>query len=326
MAGVKLLVWFAEVGKEDIPLVGGKGANLGEMTKASLPVPPGFIITAEAYYEFLRSNKLDAIIKKDLANLDPEESKKLSAIAETLQKAIKSHPLPSELAKKIEKAYDDMGKGPVAVRSSATAEDLPDASFAGQQATFLNIEGHDKLIKAVRECWASLFEARAIYYRAINKFDHMKVGIAVPVQKMVQSEVSGIMFTADPVASDTNKIVIDAGMGLGEAIVSGSVTPDHYVVDKKTMEIVSKEVSKQDWQIVRSKTGANIHTSNPKDKLEGQKLSDEQIVKLATLGHKVEMHYGAPQDMEWAFASLLWFNPDQLQPLIKKRKKMVQSM
>ena len=301
MAEKKLLVWFAEVDKEDIPLVGGKGANLGEMTKASLPVPPGFIITAEAYYEFLRANKLDVVIKKELANIDPEASKKLSAIAETLQKAIKSHPLPGELAKQIEKSYDDMGNGPVAVRSSATLEDLAQASFAGQQATFLNIEGHDKLIKAVRECWASLFGARAIYYRAINKFDHLKVGIAVPVQKMVQSEVSGIMFTADPVASDTNKIVIDAGMGLGEAIVSGSVTPDHYVIDKKYMEIVSKEISKQSWQIVRSKTGANIHLSTPKDKLESQKLSDEQIVKLATLGHKVEIHYGAPQDMEWAF-------------------------
>src|SRR3989344_5604976 len=297
----KLLVWFAEVGRNDIALVGGKGANLGEMTRASLPVPPGFIVTAEAYYEFLRANKLDRVIKKELANINPEDSKKLNSIATTLQKALQSHPLPGDLANKIKKAYDDMGKGSVAVRSSATFEDLPENSFAGQQATFLNIEGHEKLIKAVRECWASLFEARAIYYRAINKFGHLKVGIAVPVQKMVQSEVSGIMFTADPVASDLDKIVIDAGMGLGEAIVSGSVTPDHYVVDKKSMEIVSKEVSKQAWQIVRNKAGANVHISTPKDKLDGQKLTDEQIVKLATLGHKVEKHYGSPQDMEWAF-------------------------
>ncbi len=297
----KLLVWFAEVGKEDIPLVGGKGANLGEMTKAGLPVPPGFIVTADAYYEFLRATKLDRIVKKELTNLDPEDSKKLNVIASTLQKAIQSHPLPGELAKQIEKAYDDMGKGPVAVRSSATAEDLPDASFAGQQDTYLNIEGADRVIKAVRQCWASLFGARAIYYRTINKFDHLKVGIAVPVQKMVQSEVSGIMFTADPVASDTSKIVIDAGLGLGEAIVSGSVTPDHYVIDKKTMTVVSKEVSKQAWQIVRNRDGKDVHIPTPKDKLEGQKLTDEQIVKLATLGHKVETHYGAPQDMEWAF-------------------------
>lgn len=296
-----LLVWFAEVGKDDIPLVGGKGANLGEMTQASLPVPPGFIITAEAYYAFLSTTKLDQIVKKDLANLDPEDSKKLSAIAETLQKAIQSHPLPEDLTNKITKAYTDMGQGPVAVRSSATAEDLPDASFAGQQATFLNIEGADQVVKAVRECWASLFEARAIYYRAINKFDHLKVGIAVPVQKMVQSEVSGIMFTADPVASNPDKIVIDAGLGLGEAIVSGSVTPDHYVVNKKTLALESKEISKQAWQIVRDKSGKDVHLSTPKDKLDGQKLTDEQIVKLAELGKKVEDHYRAPQDMEWAY-------------------------
>ncbi len=296
----KLLVWFAEVGRNDIALVGGKGANLGEMTKASLPVPPGFIVTSTAYYEFLRANKLDKVIKKELVNIDPEDSKKLNSIAQRLQKAVQSHPLPSQLAKKIAKAYDDIGRGPVAVRSSATAEDLPQASFAGQQATFLNIEGSEKLIKAVRECWASLFEARAIYYRAINKFDHSKVGIAVPVQKMVQSEVSGIMFTADPVASDTDKIVIDAGLGLGEAIVSGSVTPDHYVVDKKTLAVVSKEISHQAWQIVRNARGENVHVSSPKHQLDSQKLTDEQIIKLATLGHKVETHYGAPQDMEWA--------------------------
>jgi len=298
---MKLLVWFAEVGKDDIALVGGKGANLGEMTQASLPVPPGFIITSEAYYEFLKASKLEPIIRKELANLDAEDSKKLSSVAAAIQKVIKSHPLPSDLTHQIEKAYDDLGKGPVAVRSSATAEDLPDASFAGQQATFLNIEGHASVIKAVRECWASLFEARAIYYRVVHKYDHMKVGIAVPVQKMVQSVVSGIMFTADPVASNPDKIVIDAGMGLGEAIVSGSVTPDHYVVNKKTLTVESKEISHQAWQIVRDKAGGNTHLSTPRHLLESQKLTDEQIVALATLGKKVEEHYGAPQDMEWAF-------------------------
>jgi len=297
----KLVVWFAEVGKEDIPLVGGKGANLGEMTRANLPVPPGFIVTAEAYFEFLRTNKLDKTIAKATVGLNPEDNKKLNQIAIVLQEAIKKHPLPSALITQIEKAYDEMHHGPVAVRSSATAEDLPDASFAGQQATFLNIEGKTQLIKAIRECWASLFEARAIYYRTINKFDHLKVGIAVPVQKMVQSEVSGIMFTADPVASDLTKVVIDAGLGLGEAIVSGSVTPDHYVVDKAGMKVLSKEISKQEWQIVRVKSGSNRHISTPLDKLTSQKLTDEQIIKLAQVGMQVEKHYAAPQDMEWAF-------------------------
>lgn len=297
----KQVVWFSEVGKADIPLVGGKGANLGEMTKAGLPVPQGFIVTAEAYFRFIKEKKIDAYIAKWTNNLDPEDSKKLNKISLELQKAMKSFQLPAELVREIERAYNQMKHGPVAVRSSATAEDLPDASFAGQQATFLNIEGKDALIKAIRECWASLFEARAIYYRTVNKFDHLKVGIAVPVQKMVQSEVSGIMFTVDPVGEDTSKITIDAGLGLGEAVVSGSITPDHYVVDKAKMEILSKEIGPQDWQIVRDKEGKNKHINLSKEQKEGQKLTDEQIVQLAKIGKQVEDHYGKPQDTEWAY-------------------------
>lgn len=304
MAGgkVKHVVWFSEVTKDDIPLVGGKGANLGEMSRANLPVPPGFIVTSAAYFDFVKDKQIDAYIKKWTKDLDPEDSKSLNKIAAELQKAMRSFKLPESLVKEIEKAYDEMHQGPVAVRSSATAEDLPGNSFAGQQATFLNIEGKAALIKAIRECWASLFEARAIYYRTVNKFDHLAVGIAVPVQKMVQSEVSGIMFTVDPVDSDTTKIVIDAGLGLGEAIVSGSITPDHYVVAKDGFGIVSKEIGAQDWQIVREKNGDNKHIKLTKEQKEGQKLTDEQVVTLAKLGKKVEDHYGGkPQDTEWAF-------------------------
>lgn len=297
----KQVVWFSEVGKGDIPLVGGKGANLGEMTKAGLPVPPGFIVTAEAYFGFVKEKKIDAYIAKWTKGLDPEDSKKLNKIAAELQKAMKEFQLSSSLIKEIEAAYDQMKHGPVAVRSSATAEDLPDASFAGQQATFLNIEGKTQLIKAIRECWASLFEARAIYYRIVNKFDHMKVGIAVPVQKMVQSEVSGIMFTVDPVTEDTGKITIDAGLGLGEAVVSGSITPDHYVVDKQGFKIVSKEIGPQAWQIIRDKEANNKHVNLTKEQKESQKLTDEQIVALAKIGQQVEDHYGKPQDTEWAY-------------------------
>ena len=151
---IKQVVWFSEVGKADIPLVGGKGANLGEMSQAGLPVPPGFIVTSDAYFRFVKENKIDQFIKKETAGIDPEDSKKLNTIAAALQKAVKTFKLPKDLVADIEKAYKEMGQGPVAVRSSATAEDLPDASFAGQQATFLNIEGKDQVIKAVRECWA----------------------------------------------------------------------------------------------------------------------------------------------------------------------------
>ncbi|MBI4948085.1 phosphoenolpyruvate synthase [Candidatus Berkelbacteria bacterium] len=302
---VKQVVWFSEVTKEDIPLVGGKGANLGEMTKAGLPVPQGFIVTSQAYFDFVIENGLDKFIQKETAALDPEDSKKLNQIAMSLQKAVKEFELPADLVRAIEKAYGEMDEGPVAVRSSATAEDLPDASFAGQQATFLNIEGKEQLIKAIRECWASLFEARAIYYRTVNKFDHMKVGIAVPVQKMVQSEVSGIMFTVDPVTEDTTKITIDAGLGLGEAIVSGSVTPDHYVVDKADFKIVSKEIGAQEWQIIRDTSpgagGENVHRNLTPEQMKNPKLTDEQIVALAKIGKQVEDHYGKPQDTEWAY-------------------------
>jgi pyruvate,water dikinase len=301
------VVWFSEVGREDIPLVGGKGANLGEMTKAGLPVPQGFIITAEAYFRFIKEKKIDAYIQKWTKDLDPEDSKKLNKIAAELQKAMKEFQLPADLVKEIEQAYAEMHQGPVAVRSSATAEDLPDASFAGQQATFLNIEGKVKLIKAVRECWASLFEARAIYYRTVNKFDHLKVGIAVPVQKMVQSEVSGIMFSVDPVSEDTGKITIDAGLGLGEAVVSGSITPDHYVVSKKDFKIVSKEIGPQAWQIVRNAGGDNVHKPLSESERQGQKLTDDQIVALAKIGQQVEDHYGKPQDMEWAYENGSFF-------------------
>ncbi|HSX41823.1 MAG TPA: phosphoenolpyruvate synthase [Candidatus Saccharimonadales bacterium] len=303
MAGgkTKEVVWFAEVTKDDIPLVGGKGANLGEMSRAGLPVPPGFIVTSAAYFNFVKAKGIDNYIRKWTKDLDPEDSKALNKIAAELQKAMKEFKLPEALVKEIEKAYDEMHQGPVAVRSSATAEDLPGNSFAGQQATFLNVEGKTQLIKAIRECWASLFEARAIYYRTVNKFDHLSVGIAVPVQKMVQSEVSGIMFTVDPVDSDLTKIVIDAGLGLGEAIVSGSVTPDHYVVAKDDFKIVSKEIGAQDWQIIHDGKDKNKHVKLTKEQKEGQKLTDEQIVTLAKLGKKVEDHYKKPQDTEWAF-------------------------
>jgi len=296
----KLLVWFAEVDKTDIPLVGGKGANLGELAKAGLPVPPGFIVTAGAYFRFLKESKLDKLIAGKLESVDPEDSKTLQKLASQIQEEIKKHPFPDYLEKEIIAAYRQLGKGPVAVRSSATAEDLPDASFAGQQATFLNTEGEEQVIKAVRECWASLFEARAIYYRAINKFGQMKVGIAVPVQRMVQSEASGIMFTVDPVSGDDKKLVIDAGLGLGEAIVSGSVTPDHYVIDKEKSAILSREIGAQAWQIIRGENGRDVHRALTKKQQDEQKITDEQIIALAKLGEKIEQHYQAPQDTEWA--------------------------
>lgn len=301
---MKYVVWFRDVDKDDISLVGGKGANLGELTKAGLPVPPGFIVTAEAYFDFLEGADLDITIEKLLKGLDVNDSKKLNQVGSEIRKAIMSKPMPRNIAKEISGAYqklytDGSSQFYVAVRSSATAEDLPEASFAGAQKTFLNISGTENVLKACRMAWASLFEARAIYYRKINNFDDLKVGLAIPVQKMVQSEKSGIMFTIDPVSNDKEKIIIEAGWGLGEAIVSGSVTPDRYVVNKKDLQILIKEVNLQDWKITKVDE-INKHVTVPKEEQKAQKLSDEEIKKLAEFGVKIDEHYQFSQDIEWA--------------------------
>ncbi|MFH1651447.1 MAG: phosphoenolpyruvate synthase [Chloroflexota bacterium] len=300
----KSIAWFKEVGKGDIGSVGGKGANLGEMTNADIPVPPGFIVTAYAYYDFLEKSGLSDKINDLLKPLSVHDSKKLQNVALQIQQMLKEAPMPPDLAKQIKEAYVKMGKGLVAVRSSATAEDLPEASFAGQQATFLNVKGEDEVVRAVQRCYASLFEARAIFYREEQGFDHFKVGIAVPVQRMVQSESAGVMFTVDPTTSDRSKIVIESVLGLGEMIVSGDVTPDHYVVSKDGMKIVHKEIKKQEWKLVRNEAGAtkerNIKADLTPAEQAKQKITDEDILFIAKLGKRLEDHYQFPQDVEWA--------------------------
>jgi len=300
----KTIVWFNEVTQKDVPLVGGKGANLGEMTKARIPVPPGFIVTVTAYFDFLRRSRLTDEIRRLLGPLDPGNSKQLQQIADEIKQMILNATMPPDIATEIREAYIKMGGGLVAVRSSATAEDLPEASFAGQQRTFLNVQGEDEVVDAVQGCWASLFEPRAIFYRQHQGFDHFKVGLAVPVQKMVASQASGVMFTIEPVTSDTGKVVIEAVFGLGEALVSGEVTPDLYVVDKERLEIISKKIAKQEWQLVRNPVaddkGANIQVPLPQSTQAQQKVTDDDILQLVKLGKRLEDHYQFPQDTEWA--------------------------
>jgi pyruvate,water dikinase len=300
----KAIVWFEEVGKKDIPLVGGKGANLGEMTRSHIPVPPGFVVTANAYYDFIQSAGLAVKIKAILEKLDSDDSKALQRASAEIKQLIMSAAMPAETARAIEESYQKLGEGLVAVRSSATAEDLPEASFAGQQSTYLNIQGKSEVVVAVQQCWASLFESRAIYYREQQKYDHLKVGIAVPVQRMVASESSGVMFTVEPITSDATKIVIEAIYGLGEGLVSGEVTPDMYILDKNTEGIITRKVSHQERKLTRS---PNSNASNPNSWLnipvnsqEKQKISDEDISKLAELAKRIEAHYQSPQDIEWA--------------------------
>ncbi|MFZ5845302.1 MAG: phosphoenolpyruvate synthase [Patescibacteria group bacterium] len=300
----KYVVWFKEVDKDDIGLVGGKGANLGEMTKAGFPVPPGFIVTAQAYTYFLEKEKLQHKIVGLLSGLNVNDSQKLERTASQIQALILRSRFPQEIAEEIIAAYFQLEKAVlkhplVAVRSSATAEDLPSASFAGQQSTFLNIRGEANLIEKIKEAWASLFTARAIFYRQTHHFDHFKVKIAVPVQKMVQADTSGILFTVDPVTNNKQHLVIEAVYGLGETVVGGMVTPDHYIVDKKTDTIVDKQVRYQE-KMLRRKDSKNVLIKLDKKHGSRQKLTDAQILLLAKIGEKLERHYYFPQDAEWA--------------------------
>lgn len=304
------VVWFSDVDRTDVGLVGGKGANLGELAKIDTPIPNGFIVTSNAYFETVKESGALDRIKGILYNLNVEDPVALETRARACQEEIKRIKLPKQLESKIHKFYEKLSDGKnalVAVRSSATAEDLPEASFAGQQSTFLNIRGKKELTEAIIGAWASLFEARAIFYRVQQNFDHFKVGIAIPVQIMVQSETSGVMFTIDPVTNDKDTIIIEAVFGLGEMIVGGQVTPDHYEVNKGDFTLKNKNIVSQDVQLIRGgKTNKHSFSSNKqvavsKAYRKNQKLPDEKIIELAKIGKKIEDHYFFPQDMEWAY-------------------------
>ncbi len=291
------ILWFKDINKNDIPLVGGKGANLGEMVKAGIPVPDGFVVTAKAYFDFLSSTSIKKKIMTELSGLDVDDSDKLMKASERIKLAILQAEMPKALIEEIKTFYNELsGESDkyVAVRSSATAEDLPEASFAGQQESYLEIKGWKSVASHVQKCWASLFTARAIFYRTENKFSHLKVGIAVPVQLMCQSDVSGIMFTVNPVTNNRDEVSVEAAYGLGQPIVSGEITPDQYVVSKKTGKITSRTIVSQDWQMT-IEGNTPISTKYKKK----QKLTNKQIVELAKVGMKIEEHYGKPQDIEY---------------------------
>jgi len=294
------VVWFKDVDKHSGNLVGGKGANLGEMVANGFPVPDGFIVTSPAYFYVLDHNNLRKKIKDLLQDVDIDDSTAVQKASKEIKKLISHAEIPDDLAREIVKAYEKLGdRTYVAVRSSATAEDLPGASFAGQQATFLNISGEANVVNAVRDAWASLFEARAIFYREEKGFDHFKVGLAVPVQKMVQSDISGVMFSINPVNNDKNTIVIESIFGLGENIVQGSVTPDHYEVDKTNWSIIRKDHVTQTYEMMR-KDGETKNYPIPKSRQNKEKLTDKHIIELAKLSQKLQQHYFFPQDSEWA--------------------------
>ncbi|MBU3935673.1 phosphoenolpyruvate synthase [Patescibacteria group bacterium] len=301
----KNILWFKQVDHDDIPLVGGKGANLGEMYKIGIPVPNGFIVTTAAYFQFLEQNNLKKEIEKIISTTNIDKSDQLLSASKKIKKLIKEGELDDQLAIDIMKSYKRLSgyfslkNVPVAVRSSATAEDLPDASFAGQQETFLNVLGEANVIKRVQDCWASLFTPRAIFYRHKKKFDHFKIGVAVPVQKQIQSEISGIMFTVNPVNNDKSQIIVETVWGLGEYVVQGIVSPDQFVVDKNNWKIIHKNIVKQEIQLIKD-INETKKVKVPKSKQLKATITDNTAIKIAKVGQKLHNHYATAQDIEFA--------------------------
>ncbi len=301
---MKNVMWFEELSRNNLIEAGGKGANLGEMVRAGFPIPPGFVTTTGAYFKHLEHNNIKNEIAGMLNNLNVDNTEKLNEASEKIKSLIINGKVLDDVRADIIAAYKKLNERSaretyVAVRSSASAEDLPTASFAGQQSTYLNVKGADALVDAVRKCWASLFESRAIFYRVQNNFDHMRVGLATIVQIMVQSEKAGVIFTVDPLYQDPNLLSMEAGYGLGETVVSGQITPDCYRVDKQLVKIVDKIISKQNWMLVKLKE-KNERVVIREDMQGKQKLSDSEIVDLAKIAIKIEEHYQFPQDIEYA--------------------------
>jgi len=302
----EMVVPFANVRRSDVPTVGGKGANLGEMTAAGLPVPPGFILTIEAYRQYYESNELGPRIAAELQRVDPDDPAALDRSSTALRSMILDGAVPDNLRVAIERAYDELAKDQtlcrrVAVRSSATAEDTAQFSFAGMFESFLNISGKAALIDAVKGCWASTFGARVLFYRIKQGFP-LEMPVAVIVQRMVNSEKSGVMFTTDPATRDSSRMVIEAAWGLGEAVVQGAVTPGRHVLDKKTLNVVATEITEKEfllaWDAEKQSTVRVDLAGNPRAK--APVLTATELKTLARLARLAEEHYGVPQDLEFA--------------------------
>lgn len=303
----QFLLWFEQLERKDVDIVGGKSSSLGEMTaKTDVPVPYGFATTAYAYRYFIKESGLEEKMRSILSELtDVENSALLRDVSARLRDAIMAEKMPQDLQDAIGAAYVELGKrvgeeNPyVAVRSSATAEDLPDASFAGQQDTYLNVQGAETIIAKVKECYASCFTDRAVYYREKQGFDHIEVALSAVVQMMVFSKTSGVMFTVNVATGDDNNILIEAAFGLGEYVVQGTVTPDNYTISKHDHKIIDRCVNEQDIMLVRKKGGDCEEVQVPEELRKVQTLTDEQILELADYAKKIEKHYGCYMDMEW---------------------------
>lgn len=293
---------FSRISHADFARVGGKCASLGEMTQAGVAVPPGFAVTTDAYQAMLDHHNMKAEIERHLEGVDPFDLDQVDRAAQAIRIRIRSHKLPPEVESDVRTAYAAMGDDvPVAVRSSATAEDLPDASFAGQQDTYLWVRGADQVVEKVRDCWASLYTTRAVAYREKNRIPHIDVLMSVGVQKMVNARTAGVVMSIDPVNGDRTKIVIDASWGLGEMVVSGVVTPDNFTVEKVLMEIIDRKISDKHVELVGdAEAGEALEREVPEDRRRKQCLSDAEVIAVAALAKRLEKQNKCPQDVEWA--------------------------
>jgi pyruvate,water dikinase len=301
------LAWFDEIPDEDLALTaGGKGASLCRMARAGLPVPKGFIVRSDMFSAFMEANGLWDYVYEKLDSIDFSSNASLAAVSAEIRQHIIDTPVPAEMACDIVMYYSAIGDGhtPVAVRSSGTAEDLDDASFAGQQETFLFVIGNDDVVKFVKECWASLYNDRAIFYRREKQFDERSISIAVVVQTMVNAEKAGVMFTSNPITNDRNSVVLEAAWGLGEAIVSGIVTPDNLWIDKVTGAVTTEYISEKETMVVRlSERGGTKEIPVPDELKEAPVLTDNERTQLVELAKKIEMFYKKPEDIEWAIVN-----------------------
>ncbi len=296
---------FTKLGKGDADIAGGKGASLGEMTNAGIPVPPGFVVLADAFEKFLEENQIGADVEAILEKVNHKDTNSVDGASAEIQSIILNANFPKDIETEVLKDFKELNAEYVAVRSSATAEDGSSASWAGELESYLNTT-KENLLDNIKKCWASLFTPRAIFYRIEKNMHKDKVSVAVVVQKMIQSEVSGICFTVHPVTEDKNQMVIEAGFGLGEAIVGGIITPDNYVIDKTNFSIIDIYISEQLIQIVREKNGT-VQKTVLKDNAEKQKLEGKEIIELAKICLSIEKHYGFPCDIEWAYESIKFY-------------------
>ena len=297
------VICLQDIDRTRFMLVGGKGANLGELSRIKgIRVPDGFCVTTEAYKKIIENNEDLISLMEELTHLTKGRREKIGEISTKIRIAIQSIPISKDMVEEISGPLRKFGgKDAYAVRSSATAEDLPTASFAGQQDTYLNIIGKESILKHISKCWASLFTERAVIYRIQNGFDHRKVQLAVVVQKMVFPQSSGILFTADPITANRKIVSIDAGFGLGEAMVSGLVNPDIYKVGNG--KLIDKKISTKKLAIYTLKDGGTKEQEIEPEQQDKQVLTDEQILQLERLGRKIEEHFGCPQDIEWCLAN-----------------------